>query len=252
MLFNHGRLPTPFGGPASGLWPSGGGASPLPPRPPPPPQIANIFSDCFGGCSGTITQIAPGPVCGWKFFQSPLGAAGPVVLAPGVMTFQAPTSNEAPAVYKDIVLSSIKNLTVQFVFQEFADLGASSSYFIVITDAGNADVLSIELGANGDVDVLLGPQGNASVYEGIWTPNKGKHTVHVTVNGTGVPRVWVDGVEIPMPFIVGGLVFAGYSMSAVTANFADLNGPGPALSATLTGLFITSGQLPPDTVFRCP
>lgn len=184
--------------------------------------------------------------------MSLLGSPGPVVLTPGMMTFQAPTQSEAPAAYKDIVLGSVNNLTVQFQFQEFNDLGASIAYLIIITDAGQANVLSIGLGANGALDIVSGPQGNASVYEGIWVPNKGQHTVHVTVDGVDVPRAWVDGLEIPMPLNQTGLVFSGYPVSAVTANFADLNGPGPAVSAVLTKLFITTGQFPPTQTFRCP
>lgn len=244
---------TPFGGPASGLWPSGGRSTPPPPTPIPLPcLIADVLADCLAACAGSISQGTPGPVCGWTYFTSIFGPPGTIVFSPGSMLFAAPTSNEAPAASKGIVLASVNDLTMRFTFQEFSEAQGSVQYTLVVTDAGNADGLAIFLGANNDVTVLLGPQGNISTYLGMWAPNRGSHTVHMTVSPSGIPRLWIDGTEVSMALNSTGTVMSGFPASSVVVNFFDLNSDGIPRTAKLTSLFIASGQFPSTRTFCCP
>lgn len=241
---------TPLGGPAGGLWPSGGGQSQ--PAAPLPCLTADILAECFALCSGVISQGAPGPVCDWTYFTSLSGPASTVTFSPGSMTFDCPTSNEAPAASKPISMSGVNDRTVQFTFQEFDDLQASISYLITLMDAGSVNLLNINLGANGDVVVSVGPVANVSFYLGNWAPNKGRHIVHLTVDGGGLPRLWIDAVEIPLAFLGSGPFGGGYPDESVTANFSDLNNDAIPRTAVLENLFIAAGQFPPSRTFCCP
>src|SRR5436190_14587338 len=106
---------TPFGGPASGLWPSGSV-----PTPPIACVTTDIFRDCFQGCMGTISGASPGPVCGWTFSEAFGAFGGRVVFTPGVMSFVG-SNGEAPADTKPLLgqLQSIFNITGQYSFTEF-------------------------------------------------------------------------------------------------------------------------------------
>lgn len=245
-------LPTPFGGPASGLWPSGGGAPAAPPPPPAPPIAANILAECFSECLGVISSISPGPVCGWAYFISFGGPTSTITFSPGEMRFDAPTSNESPAASKGISLSGVNNRTVQFTFQEFDDLRSSIFYMVLILDALSANMINVYLSPDGVVQVSVGPTSAVPVYQGTWAPNKGRHTVRVTVDDLGLPRLWVDGVEITLAFFVSSPYGGGYPDESVIVNFTDVNGPDLSRTSTLNSLFITSGQYPPTQAFACP
>lgn len=246
----HG-LPTPFGGPGSGLWPTGGGSTPPPPPPPLPPIVADILADCFAACAGVISQGAPGPICGWTYFTSLSGPASTVTFSQGSMTFDCPTSNEAPAASKPISISGVNDRTVHFTFHEFNDIQASIAYMIIVTDLANTNALSINLESNGSVSVAAGLQANIPFYSGTWTPNGGFHTVHLTVDASGLPRLWIDGAEITLT-LIGSAPFAGYPADSVVANFSDLNNDAIARTSVLESLFITTGQILPTRTFRCP
>ena len=244
-------FPAPFGGPASGLWPSGSGSAPPSMPPPPLPCLnADILTDLFAACSGVISSGSPGPICGWTYFVS-FGVSSTITFSPGSMRFDCPTSNETPAASKPISMSGVNNRTVEFTFHEFDDLSPSTIYVVNILDAANVNVISIELGGNGAVDVGVGPQSNVPFYEGFWTPNKGRHVVHVTVDNAGIPRVWIDGQEIHMALVTFGPL-SGYPADSVVALFADLTNDSVPRTAVLESLFIASGQIPPTRTFCRP
>lgn len=253
----------PFGGPASGLWPSGGGAAPAPaeapgevvtPVPGPTCTTAAYFADCFAGCTGTISGASPGPICEWLFEPTIPPTGGTITFTPGLMTFNTTGASQVPGATKplDAPLVSVFNLTGQFEFNEFATppvVGTAYDYFI--NNAALSQVVQVALLGDGNAIVTVGPPAGADLYLGAWTPNNGSHEVHFTVDGIGVPRLWIDGVEIPLAFFFNVPTFAtDYPTNSATVFMAS--GSAVAASASYENLFLTTGQLALDTEFCCP
>lgn len=244
---------TPFGGPASGLWPSGSGGPPTPPKA--QCLVATICSDCFASCVGTIDDAFRGPICGWIFDEMFGNLGGSVSFIPGYMTFNAPTQQELPAASKAISLTSFLNITGQFTFSEFPGTSgaALAVYTLQIYDVVNGVVVLVALFDDGTIDFELGPTpGPRSVYSGVWTPNGGTHKVHFTSDALGTPRLWIDGVEIPLVFFVFDATPPTTIPNTIDFNMLNFDGPGPAKSSTVRNVFVTTGVLSPDTVFCCP
>lgn len=183
-----------------------------------------------------------------------MGSTGTVVLAPGSMSFNNPDQIQQIAAFKSLSVPGVFNITGQYTFSEFpGTLGVgTASYQLMIDDLAHGDWLAILLEDSGVVNFLVGPQPDGwSNYSGTWTPTGGTHTVHFTVDPAGVPRIWVDGTEIPLTFT--GIGAGGPNPPHNKIEFFTLNfdGPGPAKSSVVTRAFLTSGNLPPQTVF-CP
>lgn len=252
----------PSGGPGSGLWASGTvppapAPSPVPtPTPVPPPPVvcvtADILADCFAACTGTINSGSPGPICGWAwdFTQA---SGGSISFTPGVMSFNAPTGSEGPADKKAFTasLATVLGMTGQYTFTEWpSPLGNGfAGYEIAIASAGQADLFQLFLENDGDVFLQVGSFGNNSLYLGTWFPNNGTHKVHFTVDALGVPRLWIDGVEIPLTF--SGMVFFNPT-SADSVVFVPFEFSGFSDATTVSEVFVATRILPPETVFCCP
>lgn len=241
---------TPFGGPASGLWPSGraGPQTPLPSC-----TGANFLSDCFAHCVGTITPASPGPVCGWTY-DSVFGS-GPITFTPGFMTVQSPGFLDEPMADKNFASSLIDiiNTTLQFQFSEFPDIlgDPNTAYVVIITNFDLSKCILILLFSDGTVIFQLGPTLNATNYTGTWSPNNGTHTVHVTIDAMGIPSLFVDGVSIPLAFLSMGPSFAQLFPPNIMSLGAG-NGTASPSSMSYEKAFLAAGIFPPDTVFCCP
>lgn len=242
-----GRPVTPFGGPASGLWPSG---SSTPPEPGPTCVIASLFSDCFRDCTGTISQGSPGPICGWTFNAvfGPLG--GTISFTPGSMAFNTANATEFPGATKPLpqVLGSVNGISGQF---QFTAPNAQNSYNFVITNGDLSEIVLVALFGDGNVGVQVGPPANVPFYTGMWIPTSGPHEVHFSIDQSGVPTLFIDGVQTTLNFVGTVFSFASSLPPNVAAFFVGLGSAAPA-SAPVENAFVTRGVLPPETEFCCP
>lgn len=251
---------TPFGGPASGISPAGGlpaqaavpGVTPSPtPTPPPACVTADKFADCFATCTGTINFGSSGPLCGWTYKGQPVG--NNVTFTPGQMMVNVTSAHQRSGATKplDSSLATVLSTTSQFRFQEFSTpLGAGSFYEFYVTDVTNTTSIYVYLDDTGFAFVQAGTTVAAQSYTGVWTPNNGAHTVHLTVDGAGVPTLSIDGALIALT--PGGIFpssAVGLPGDLVWISVDDFTG---AAGATYTQIAVTTGVLPASTTFCCP
>lgn len=251
---------TPFGGPASGLWPSGSAAfqpSPTPAAPSPVPTCItpSIFADCFGLCTGTINGAAPGPVCGWTYIE-PFGAlGGQFTFTPGVMSMDTFDADDFPIAAKPLSapLASVFNMSGQFDFTEYSTPpNATTTYQLLVNNVDLSESFAVSLFGDGNIGVQAGDPTSIPFYVGTWTPVPGAaHVVHFSVDGAGVPTLYIDGVLHPLLFVANVPTFwASYPVNSVS--YGGGAGTVAAGVSPLRNLFLTSGIVGPETVFCCP
>lgn len=235
---------TPFGGPASGLWPSGTA------RPSPPLPIgcgtADLFADCFAGCTGVIDAGSPGPVCGWTW----AGFGGSVSFTPGNMLFVG-TPGQFPVGTKPLraSLAGVGNVTLQFAFTEKPPGLDTRNYEIQVLDGSGNNIIDIfftdfGFGIGNPLDVFVGPLATAEDWfaPGGWAPTTGAHVVHLTISALLVPTLFLDGVLVPL---VDGGVAGDIALGAPDSLSA-------AEAGSFQKIFLASGIFPPTKVFCCP
>lgn len=216
--------------------------------------IASIFADCFGLCSGVIDGAAPGPVCGWTFIE-PFGAlGGRFTFTPGVMSMDTSGAAQFPIATKPLPasLASVLGLSGQFDFTEYPTTpNAETTYQIFLNNSDLSEVLSVSLFGDGSLVVQVGDVGSVPTYIGSWTPNGNAHVVHFSIDGSGVPTLWLDGVAITLAFY-GNVGSWATSYPANSINYGGGAAVADAVSSPLRRLFITQGATGPATVFCCP
>lgn len=240
---------TPLGGPASGISPLGGDVG----VPTPSCRQALNFSDCFAQCEGVINKVSPGPVCGWTFAQAFGDLAGQISFSPGVMRFETVSPTDFPGALKTpgVEVGSIYGTTSEFDFHEFpGPLTANVTYSMVVMNKDGSEGLLIELIGN-LVIVEFGGPATAPLYTGVWNPNHGFHKFFVTISKNGVPRAWVDGVEIELE-LFGEVVSIFSFFNPNTINLYLGSEDTNPVSAEVTKAVFTAGIYPSETVFCCP
>lgn len=243
---------TPFGGPASGLWPSG--SSKAAPIAPSECLRASVFSDCFKDCSGSISSSSPGPICGWTFSEVFGPLDGTVTFSTGSMSLETSSPTSLPAAGKSLSTSlvSVNNISGQYNFTEYPTTpGASTFYALAFNNFDISQVAVIALFGNGGVVFQLGDPNNASNYQGFWTPTQGSHKVSFSIDASGVPTLYVDDVLIPLTFTGMGASIGSFSAGDTVEIFSGSGSPTPT-SAVIKNIFIALGQNGPAIVYCCP
>lgn len=248
----------PLGGPAGGLWPSGGrnrtSPAATPATPAPTCVSADIFADCFASCSGVIQNGSPGPICGWTF-NTAFGVLGGVItFSAAEMRFDTTSATQFPGADKalDAALASVLGTTYQFDFIEFPSVPTlNTTYNFIVNNDGLSETAILALFGDGTATVQVGDPANASTYVGTWVPNNGAHAVHVTISAGGVPALYIDGVEITMAFFGMGATFGSFVPAGSVSWFMGSD-VAPAVSASISNFFVASSVLAQDTEFCCP
>lgn len=150
-------------------------------------------------------------------------------------------------------LASVFGVSGQWSFTEFTTPPNSSTvYQLVVNNTGLTESLSVSFFGDGNVGVEAGDPTNIPLYLGTWTPSAGAtHTVHFTVDGAGVPRLWLDGVEIPLTFVANVPTAWTFFPAQSIAYGVDSADAAPT-SSPVTDFFVTAGIVGPETVFCCP
>lgn len=215
----------PFGGPATSAWSFGNGGGNRPSC-----KGANLFSECFKGCS------APGN-CGWT-----------TVI--GISTFNGQNVQVDPVtgfgvIYKPFV-GPAANVTLQAKFQEInAPPTGAMNYAVGYLDAAGVPINAVLLFGDGTLNVFAA----GIIYSGSWSPQAGAvHTVHLTVASNGAPSLSIDQIGIPLT--LGGVAppMPPFGNAAVFS----VQNPAPDGPSTLFAMFIVSGVFPPNSIFCCP
>lgn len=253
---NRQKLVNPFGGPASGispLIPPAKAPSPPPPFVPKSCTPATIFADCFGMCTGVISGAAPGPVCGWTFIQPFGDLGGMFTFTPGVMSMDTAGATQFAISVKPLPasLSDVWNISGQFDFTEYpTPPNGDTTYQIFLLNSDISKLLSVSFFGDGSCAVQAGPKDSVPTYFGSWTPNAGAHRVHFSIDASGAPTLWLDGVKITLTFFGDVGTFDGYPANNISW------GGGAAVatpaSCPLRSLFLTEGETGPETIFCCP
>lgn len=223
---------TPFGGPASGLWPSGtvgpSGVTPC--------RTADLFSQCFQGCDHSAI-----PDCGWA-----KTGGGTVVFGPDHVTMGSNGILDDGIIERPAPGLPSTGYTLQFNFTELPfPPTALMAYEVGFFDALGNVKLDIDFAADGSVAVLT----DLFRYDAdpAWTPVAGAtHTAHVTVDAAGLVRVFLDGAEIalvqsPHTDLVG-------TPDSVSIKIQDKSKSG---QGSFQNIFMASGVLSEKTVFCC-
>lgn len=181
----------PFGGPASGLWPSGSPGS----KAPAGCIFADLFSDCFLACEGAISGLSPGPVCGWTFSSIFGPGAATVTFVPGTMSMNTVSATDFLGVTKAFPLTSVFGISGQFEFTEYpTPPNPATTYILFIANFDLSEVVDIELFGDGTLVVKVGDPAAAPTYTGAWTPSNGAHEIHFMIDPSGVPALFIDHV----------------------------------------------------------
>jgi len=249
----------PFGGPSSSPWsfgPSSRPAATPAPTPTPLPTCITptIFADCFAVCAGTMSEVSPGPICGWTFDASQGSIGGTVTFSPGSMSFDTAGATEFPASRKPIPapLTSVNLLTGQYSFVEYPTVpNPATTYNLYVTNFDLSEIILISLLGDGNVFLQVGDPAAAPSYVGTWTPNNGAHEVHFSVDALGVLTLWIDGVLIPLIFIGNIFSFASLEPPNIVA-FGLGSADAAPTTAPVTSVFVTAGNLGPEAEFCCP
>lgn len=201
-----------------------------------------------------INGAAPGPVCGWTFIE-PFGAlGGAFTFTPGVMSMDTFDADDFPIATKPLPapLASVFGISGQFYFTEYATPpNPTTTYQLVVNNDDLSQSLAVSLFGDGGVIVQVGDPNLIPTYLGSWVPNFGPHLVHFSVDGAGVPTLWIDGVAIPLTFFAAiGSFWTLYPIAAVS--YGGGSGDPTPGSSPLLNIFITAGEAGPQTVFCCP
>lgn len=224
------------------------------PTPQPSCTTPSIFSDCFASCTGVIDGAAPGPVCGWTYIE-PFGAlGGQFTFTPGAMSMDTFDADDYPIAAKPLPapLASVFGMSGQFSFTEYATPpNTMTTYQVILNNADLSETLIISFSGDGSVIVQAGDPDATPTYIGVWTPNAGSHVVHFSIDGAGVPTLYMDGVVIPVPFVADlGTLSALYPANNIT--YGGGAGDAAAAVSSLANIFLTAGIVGPETVFCCP
>jgi len=155
----------------------------------PPCTPPDVFTDCFTGC---LTPAA----CGWTLITPPTS----VVFDGDMMIMASATDPVGRAEKPTLAPMPPAVFTVQFRFLEvaFPTSPGGAIYSVTITDS-TLPVVITDIRFLGSGLVLI-THVSGSVFSGPWVPAglSTPHTVHYSVDGAGVPTLFVDGVPHPV------------------------------------------------------
>lgn len=223
----------PLGGPTSSAWATRSGRSSNRGR---SQCVSPLFAQCFVGCD------APGN-CGWNIATPP-----GTVSFDGLRMFEGSFGTDPEGLaFHPISGAPTVGVTLRFRFSEIAGAPTvNMAYIVGITDSsGEANPL-VFLRGDGLVVVFRGALG----YFGTWGPagNGAVHVVHLTIDGSGNPVLFIDGVAITLtgPGAVSPIVDVPNQVGASIIN-DDLSGQG-----YYDRIFVANGIYPPSEEFCCP
>lgn len=167
-------------------------------------------------------------------------------------TFDA---DDGPVAFKPLPasLASVFGVSGQFDFTEYpTPPNATTSYQVVVNNFDISESLVVSFFGDGSVVVQAGDPVSIPLYVGTWTPTPGAaHTVHFSIDGAGVPTLFLDGVAIPLLFLANVPSFS-ILYPANMISYGGAAGVVTPASSPLRSLFVTTGILGPETVFCCP
>jgi hypothetical protein len=150
-------------------------------------------------------------------------------------------------------LASVFGVSGQFDFTEYTTPpNSTTTYQAIVNNSGITESLLVSLFGDGSAVVQAGDSTLIPTYTGAWTPTPGaSHVVHFTIDGAGVPRLWIDGVEVTLVFVGNvGTFFSLYPDNNISYG-GGAGDPTPDQSP-LRSLHVTAGVVGPETVFCCP
>lgn len=229
-----GNPNTPFGGPASGLWPNGF-SGPASAATPATCRQADLIATCFTGCVGATP-------CG--FF--PATAPGTVQFAAGQVFLGNNGSGDSLGliVRQHAAGFDALNATMQFKLTQFPDppsSGGSNTAFV--TDATGIAVFRVQLFDDGTLFTIVGNNR----FNGAWTPTPGGEVIVHYFTESGVPRLFLNGEEV-------ALVAAGIQADFFFPNLFFIGSETPVANSksAFDYAFVDRAPIGPSVIFCCP
>lgn len=134
-----------------------------------------------------------------------------------------------------------QNATIQYKVTQ--PLGPGYRSATVITDDTGFGVFQTNITDDGNLYVVVG----STRYNGTWTPTPGGDLlVHYFTEG-GVPRLFLNNVEVTL--VVDG-VDAGFVFMNLSLIGGEISTPNQKM--TYDFIFVATAPLPPTVVFCCP
>ena len=133
---------------------------------------------------------------------------------------------------------------MQYKIIQFNDpAGSGGSYSVIVTDDTGFAVFQVQLFDDGTLFVVV----NGTQYNGTWTPVPGGDLLVHYFTEAGVPRLFLNGIEVP-------LVLFGPNVSFVFPNILLVGAETPVANskAAYDFMFVDTSPIPPTAVFCCP
>jgi hypothetical protein len=170
------------------------------------------------------------------------------------MSFNTTANTQYPAARKALLatLADILNISGKMSFTEYPTApNGDTTYQFFITNAALTRTVSVSLFGDGSAAMQVGDIGGCPFYQGTWTPNGGSHEVYFGVDATGLPVLYLDGVEIALTLLGNIPTFAG-SLIADSITVFCASAAAGAASSVVSELFVTQGPSAVGREFCCP
>lgn len=152
-------------------------------------------------------------------------------------------------------LASVFGLSGQFEFTEYlTPPNGTTTYQLLVNNFDLSESLFVSFFGDGSASVQAGDPAAIPTYINFaaWAPTPGAtHVVHFSIDGAGIPTVYLDGVLIPMPFVAAVPSFSTlYPVNSMS--YGGGAGDATPAASPLFDLFLTAGLVGPETEFCCP
>ena len=213
-----------------------------------------LFTYC-SDCSGEISAVSPGPVCGW-IFDDAFGPGDSYVTleSGGVLIMSAESETDYMIARKELPepVGSTFDKSGRWTFSEYQTIpNGTTTYQYWVNNSDISEIITISLFGDGNLIFQFGPVDLAYSWIGTWTPDGGTHTVHFSTGSlTEDPKLYINGVEVPLIFL-GQLVTFGAQL--VPNMIAVMGGSGETGSSTsvVSNIVLTTGTIGPNVPLGC-
>lgn len=209
-----------------------------------------LFVDCFGSCSGNISNASPGPICGWTF-NSAFGPGSSSIALNGSAVITSTSATDYAGMTKSLPdqLIDVDNLSGRFDFSEYSTTpNANTTYQLFINNHDLTKTVVVSFFGDGGAALQFGDISNAPLYLTTWTLTGGTHEVHFVTGDS--PALYIDGNQLTLGAPIVVPTFSGSLPANIVGLFGG-SGAATTTTSTTTNIFITTENIGPDTILLC-
>lgn len=200
------------------------------------------FADCFTGLSGTAPQ--------GTWVGSPLGGSG-VTTFDGSHLIQTVAGNSFAAIQSPLSAPPlVSSYTLQFKAKD--PLAGFNGYIVYLMGADGKNKVTFSVNPS-VISIRTSNSDPAPQYTTPYTPMPGvNRQFHMTVDGAGVPSLWIDGILTPLTLSGTVAAFGGNTPNTLVI-FTSGPGIGPPPNVMqFDEVFVDGAIRLVGTTFCCP